>query len=164
MKGARYLLDANVFIEAARRYYAFDLVPAFWNMLISLANNRQIESIDRVQDELLRGNDDLAAWVRNDFASAFSSTDDASVIGNYSDIMAWVQSENQYHDLAKREFAAGADGWLIAYAKHNGHTIVTQEVLDLQRKNRVPIPNVCQKFGVKSVNTFGMLRELNIRF
>ncbi|MEM3335857.1 MAG: DUF4411 family protein [Thermoplasmata archaeon] len=24
-----YLLDANVFIEAARRYYAFDIAPPF---------------------------------------------------------------------------------------------------------------------------------------
>ena len=26
----RHLLDANVFIEAAKRYYAFDLAPSFW--------------------------------------------------------------------------------------------------------------------------------------
>jgi hypothetical protein len=29
MDGATYVLDANVFIEAARRYYAFDLAPPF---------------------------------------------------------------------------------------------------------------------------------------
>jgi predicted nucleic acid-binding protein len=164
MNGTKYLLDANVFIEAARRYYAFDLVPAFWKMLINLAENQQIESIDRVRDELLRGSDDLARWVGNDFSGAFSSTADQSVIDTYRNVMAWVQNENQYHDLAKRQFAEGADGWLIAYAKQNGHTVVTQEVLDPQRRNGVPIPNVCQKFGVNFVNTFGMLRGLNIRF
>lgn len=105
MKGTKYLLDTNVFIEAARRYYAFDLVPAFWNMLIYLAENGQIESIDRVRDELLRGSDDLAAWVGNDFSNAFSSTVDESVIENYRSVIAWVQNENQYHDLAKRQFA-----------------------------------------------------------
>ena len=28
---ARYLLDANVFIEAKNRYYGFDFCPAFWD-------------------------------------------------------------------------------------------------------------------------------------
>jgi hypothetical protein len=29
MDGTKYVLDANVFIEAARRYYAFDIAPPF---------------------------------------------------------------------------------------------------------------------------------------
>ena len=32
-----YLLDANVFIEAAKHYYAFDLVGSFWNELVNKA-------------------------------------------------------------------------------------------------------------------------------
>ncbi|MHB9112955.1 MAG: DUF4411 family protein, partial [Thermoleophilia bacterium] len=40
-----YLLDANVFIEAANRYYAFDLVPAFWQALIDHATNGELLSI-----------------------------------------------------------------------------------------------------------------------
>ncbi len=163
MSGTKYLLDANVFIEAARRYYAFDLVPAFWNTLINLAENGQVESIDRVRDEILRGGDQLAAWVKNNFSDAFLSTADESVIEVYRNIIVWVQNENQYLDLAKREFAEGADGWLVAYAKQNGHTIVTHEVLDPQSRKKVPIPNVCQAVGINCVNTFEMLRELKIR-
>ncbi len=33
-----YLLDANVFITASRRYYAFDLVPTFWSALVANAH------------------------------------------------------------------------------------------------------------------------------
>jgi hypothetical protein len=29
-----FVLDANVFIEAHRRYYAFDIAPLFWTMVI----------------------------------------------------------------------------------------------------------------------------------
>jgi hypothetical protein len=32
MKRSVYVLDANVFIEAARRYYAFDLATRFWDI------------------------------------------------------------------------------------------------------------------------------------
>lgn len=158
------MLDANVFIEASRRYYAFDLAPAFWTLLVDLARSGKIESIDRVQNELLRGKDNLATWVTNNFYDAFSSTNDESVVETYRDIITWVQSQNQYLDAAKNEFAEGADGWLVAYAKRNGPKVVTQEVLDQLRRNKVPIPNVCQAFGVSCVNTFEMLRELDVKF
>ncbi|RLC47353.1 MAG: DUF4411 domain-containing protein, partial [Candidatus Coatesbacteria bacterium] len=76
MRGDVYVLDANVFIEASRRYYAFDLVPKFWEILVEYASNGRILSIDRIRKELGRGKDDLAAWVEKDFRNAFASTDD----------------------------------------------------------------------------------------
>ncbi len=57
-----YSLDANVFIEAARRYYAFDLVPRFWTGLEELARNGRIRSVDRVKQQLEKGKDLLAEW------------------------------------------------------------------------------------------------------
>jgi len=47
-----YVLDANVFIEAAQRYYAFDLAPGFWQALLDHAKDGRIQSIDRVSVEL----------------------------------------------------------------------------------------------------------------
>ena len=64
MASARvFLLDANVFIEAKRRYYAFDLCPGFWDCLIWHHGAARIQSIDRVRQELERGGDDLSDWV-----------------------------------------------------------------------------------------------------
>jgi hypothetical protein len=34
MNQSVYVLDADVFIEASRRYYAFDIAPKFWDSLI----------------------------------------------------------------------------------------------------------------------------------
>ena len=51
MDGATYVLDANVFIEAARRYYAFDLAPVFWESILQHAAHGRIYSIDRVKKE-----------------------------------------------------------------------------------------------------------------
>ncbi len=56
------------------------------------------------------------------------------------------------------------DGWLIAYAKVNGHIVVTHEEMAPRAKKTVPIPNVCIQFGVDYCNTFTMLRELQVRF
>lgn len=47
MSGQIYLLDANVFIEAAQGYYAFELAPGFWQALLYHAVNGRIQSIDR---------------------------------------------------------------------------------------------------------------------
>ena len=30
----RFLLDANVFIQAKKSYYAFDVAPGFWSALV----------------------------------------------------------------------------------------------------------------------------------
>ncbi|MDO8872689.1 MAG: DUF4411 family protein, partial [Methanoregula sp.] len=40
-----FLLDANVFIEAARRYYAFRIAPGYWDGLILHAGRGPVRSI-----------------------------------------------------------------------------------------------------------------------
>lgn len=159
-----YVLDANVFIQAARRYYAFDLAPKFWEALVRHGGGGQIKSIDRVKQELERGKDELATWAREIFADAFASTDDTDFIRSFAEIMTWVQAQGQFSDAAKADFASGADGWLVAYARVKGCVVVTHEVLDPNIRRKVPIPNVCEAFGVPFVDTFEMLRALGVRF
>jgi len=164
MDNTTYDLDANVFIQAARRYYAFDLAPKFWDSLLKHAENERICSIDKVKGELKRGKDDLAIWATGDFSFAFVSTDQLDVIKTYSSIMTWVENQSQFTDAAKADFAKGADGWLVAHAKVRGCVVVTEEVYDPAIKRKVRIPNVCREFKVRSINTFDMLRELGIQF
>ncbi len=164
MDGATYVLDANVFIEAARRYYAFDLAPPFWESLVQHAENGRIYSIDRVKVELERGKDELAEWATSQFSNAFASTDEEEVTNSYASVMGWVRAQDQFSDAAKADFADGADGWLVAYAMSKSQIVVTHEVLDPGIKRKVPIPNVCEAFSVNYVDTFAMLRELGVRF
>jgi hypothetical protein len=121
-------------------------------------------SIDRVQQELGRGNDELASWANGHFGSAFMSTDGPEVIDGYRELMAWVQSQGQFSDAAKADFASGADGWLVAYARANGCVVVTHEVLKPDVRRKVPIPNLCEAFDVRWVDTFAMLRNLGVRW
>lgn len=158
-----FVLDADVFIEAARRYYAFDLGTRFWDNLISLATEGRVCSIDRVQQELNRGNDELKEWANNRFSEAFNSTDEDEVANAFSEIMTWVNDQKQFLDAAKADFANGADGWLVAYAKVKNYEVVTEEVLRPDIKKKVPIPNVCEAFRVNYCNTFDMLRRLGVR-
>lgn len=160
---AIYLLDANIFVQASRRYYAFDIAPTFWEKLIEHAVGGRIRSIDRVQTELVRGNDDLASWAEKEFSTYFERTDRNEIVEVYQAIISWVQQHPQFHDSAKANFASGADGWLIACAKVQNYIIVTQEQFNPQIKRKVPIPNVCDEFSVATIDTFTMLRALEIR-
>jgi hypothetical protein len=161
----KYLLDANVFIEAKRRYYAFDVCPGFWECLVWYHQGACVQSIDRVKEEFERGADELFEWAKSVMPQAcFASCDEEAVTEQYAQIMAWVQSQNQFFPEAKAEFAGSADGWLIAYAKAKNLVLVTHEVLARDARKNVPIPNVCEAFGVPYVDTFEMLRDLEAKF
>jgi hypothetical protein len=159
-----YLLDANVFISAARLYYAFDIVPGFWNALAQQANHGNIISIDRVCDELNRGDDELVTWINGQFNS-FVSTDNPEVLGKYRKMMMWAYNQPQFTDAAKDEFARAdyADPWIVAYAAAHNCVVVTLEELKFDIRRKIPIPNVCKAFGVDYINTFQMLRSLKIK-
>ena len=158
------LLDSNIFIEARKRYYAFDICPGYWKALLFHHGAGALCSLDRVRDELTGKGDDLSAWVVGTApATLFHASAAAAVVTEYGQIMAWVQSQPQYLAAAKIDFAQGADGWLIAYARVHGYRVVTEEVLDANIRKKVPIPNVCNAYGVPYINTFTLLRHLNVQ-
>lgn len=159
-----YVLDANVFIEAFKRYYAFDLVPTFWDTLEDLASTQKIVSVDRVFDELMKETDDLSNWIEEHIDYAFKPTDSNEVIINYGELQNWVNNQSQFTPAARDEFAdpKNADGWLVAYAIEHDLTIVTHEVFDAEIKKKVKIPNLCEAFDINYLDTFQMLRESKV--
>lgn len=164
-KTRSYLLDANIFIQAKNQYYSFAVCPGFWHALPWLHEKGWVWSIDRVKDELAEGKDDLADWaVGTAPGTMFCATSDGTVQRSFSEVMKWVQENRQFTPEAKAEFAGVADGWLIAYARAKGLTVVTHEAYAPEAKNRVKIPNVCEHFGVKYLDTFAMLKDLKTKF
>jgi len=66
----KFVMDTNVFIEAYKRYYSFDIAPSFWNALVQHAENGHIISIDRVKQEMnsFHKEDELSKWANEHFA------------------------------------------------------------------------------------------------
>ena len=159
-----FLLDANVFIQAFQRHYPFDVCRGFWDCLVALSEQGKLTSIDRVLDELHGYDDDLRQWANDAPASLFSPSNETAVAAVYRQVMESVNGNPQYFDYAKRDFERGADGWLVAYASVHGLTIVTHEVDNPEVRKRVPIPNVCRQFDIPYIDTFEMLRRLDVRF
>ena len=56
----KYVLDANAFIQAKRKFYGLDFCPGYWATLIWHQQQGRLCSIDDVQDEILRQVYDLA--------------------------------------------------------------------------------------------------------
>jgi hypothetical protein len=161
-----YLLDANVFIQAKRQYYGFDICPGFWESLRLHYENARVKSIDRVKTiELERGNDELKVWAFHTIArDFFEATDGPDVFAQYAEAMRWVNNQARFTPTAKATYAESVDGWLIAYARTHNLVLVTHEERAPESRTRVHIPDVCEAVGVEYQNTFQMLRALETRF
>ena len=164
MTAGVFLLDANIFIEAHRRYYGLDLCPGFWECLRHYGQRGRVASIDRVRQELLGGGDALSKWIRDAPGVLFRSSAEPAVMDAFEETMTWVDENVQFRPEAKEEFAATADGWLAAYAKAHRAVVVTHEQYRPDVKRRVPLGNVCHQLDVPMRDAFQMLRQLEVRF
>lgn len=163
MAPPEFVLDANVLIQANHSYYAPDFHQSFWRVLLEAFRKGQLVSIDKVRDEIYRIDDNLAEWVRAEATGMFVSSELQSVADTFGEMVSWVQ-HGQFTAAAKAEFAAAADGWIAAYAREVGATVVTLETYDALIKRKVKLPNVCRQFNVDYIDTFDLLRRLRIRF
>jgi hypothetical protein len=156
-----YLLDANVFIEAKNRYYGLDFCLAFWEWILRKNGAGSVFSIEKVGDELDAGEDELAEWAAAR-GPAFFLKPTAAMASSLSAVGAWAQAQD-YESVAVSRFLEGADYYLVAHAHAHGHTVVTHERHSTSRKV-IKIPDACLGMGVKSMNTFEMLRHERARF
>lgn len=157
-----YLIDASSLIEAKERNFCFDICPGFWDWLDQHNTDGNVFSIDRVYDELSRGNDSLVMWAKQRKASFFLPVDPATITA-MTQVTQWANGGN-FTPRAQEEFLRGADPFLIAYALAHGHTIVTDETYVLGEKKKIKIPAACQKFNVKCMSPLEMLRAEGVRF
>lgn len=162
----KYVLDSNIFIEASRNYYPFDLAKPFWEGLMNYARMGIVCSIDKVYDELILGDDELSRWAKNSFFPYFMNTETLKILTNYSTIINWAQNQEQFSQQAKDEFYErdNADTWIIAFALTSHLTVVTHETIKPEIRKKIPIPNVCKDFKIPYIGIFEMLRNLNFHF
>jgi hypothetical protein len=155
----RYLLDSDTLIRSKNDSYPFEVVPKFWTWLSTANHNKQVYSIDNIRAELLAENDQLSRWAKL-HSQEFFLPIDSLTNSSLKEISTWVHSNQQYTNAAKQKFFASADYVLVSYAHAHGDAVVTFEVDEPNSKTSVKIPTVCNKFGVKSLNIFQLLRVL----
>lgn len=157
----RYLLDANVFIQAKNLHYGFDFCPAFWEWLVTRNTAGVVASIAKVADELYAGEDELSDWATERGDAFFLSPDD-TVLPALRAVSGWASGQD-YEPAAVATFLQVADYWLVAQALAHQCMVVTHEVpADTTRK--IKIPNACIGLGLRCVSPYEMLRRERARF
>jgi hypothetical protein len=161
-----YLLDSNAFIQAKNLHYGMDFCPAFWDFIEEKSTDSTIASVDMVYAELIKGNDELADWIKDKKDDInFFSVSDENTQNKFGEIVNYV-SNNNFRENEVIKFLDGADPWLIAKAAIlEEATIVTHEVFVPDPNSRkIKIPNVCEQFAIPYINPFEMIRTLEGKF
>ena len=157
----KYLLDANVFIQAKNLHYGFDFCPAFWAWLESQNKAGKVASIERVADELYAGEDELSGWAEA-LGEKFFLPPDEAVVPVLTNVSTWAYGQD-YQPSAIATFLQVADYWLVAHAKAHDWTIVTHEV-PADSTKKIKIPNACIGLHLRCVSPYEMLRRERARF
>jgi hypothetical protein len=156
-----YLLDANIFIQAKNLHYGFDFCPAFWEWLDAGNQQGKVFSIEKVRDELIGGDDELAEWAKA-LGPDFFLPPDTEIFPSLAAVSSWAGSGG-YEPGAVSQFLQVADYYLVAYALAHGFDVVTHEVAANSVK-KIKIPNACIALRVKSMSPYEMLRTEKARF
>lgn len=163
-----YVVDSNFFIDAHRANYPLDIAFSFWNKVKELATAGTIISIDKVKAELYDKNDALEHWCKANLPSDFFKST-SEIINEYGQVSTWaISMQSHYLPNALNEFldADEADAFIVAYSLVDkvNRIIVTQEISQPNRKNKIKIPEACIHFNVRYLKTMEMLRELKETF
>ncbi len=156
-----YLLDSNIFIQAKNLHYGFDFCPAFWDWLKNKNKAGIVFSIEKVEDELESGADELSRWAKDLGPKFFLKPDDKilSALGQVSD---WVSSQ-KYEATAVNTFLQVADYYLVAHALAHSCAVVTHEI-PTDSVKKIKIPNVCIGLKIKVMSPYEMLRKEHAKF
>ena len=156
-----YLLDLNVFIQAKNLHYGLDFCPAFWDWLLTGNAAGSIFSIEKVEDEIKAGADELSMWASNS-GTKFFMRPDAPVMAALAKVSGWATAQN-YEPAAVNTFLQVADYDLVGHALAHQNIVVSHEIPSTSTK-RIKIPNACAGLNIKCVTPFEMLRTEKAKF
>ncbi len=157
-----WLLDSNIFIQAANDYYQFGICPGFWDWL--LQHTSEIRSVERVKDEIMAKEDDLAVWCKDRLPKGFFLKPDEGTYQRLGEITAYVSNLPSPYDMRKKnKFLSGADTMLLATAMQTGDVIVTHEKDDPRSHNKIYLPQIANCFKVQYTRLFDVMRKLDAK-
>jgi len=157
----KYCLDANVLIQAWQKYYSQKFCASYWEVLNKLGKEDRIFLPQMVYDEITRTDDDLSKWLKVSHIPKRKL--DGAVTECWKNILAANPSHQYLVDNTKNRSLA--DPWVIAHALNENACVVTkEEKVTAPNSNRIKIPNVCDNMGVRWINDFDFIEELNFKF
>lgn len=165
----KYLLDTNIYINFYDRAYRFEYFPSFWIAFEKVIN--QYVVLPRVVIDEINKSNDFKKWLDNNFnGELLNHKEYAEEWGN---VIHHIEQDPCYSDKAlidPRSWTREkiADGWLIAIAKRDGLTIVTDERanpgLNAQNPSSiVKIPDIAKNFGIRCITMNDFFKEIDFK-
>ena len=158
----KYIIDTNIFVDAHNRYYPMSCFPGFWEFLTYHFNQGTFVSSNFSFKEMKDYGDDLSKWIKMN-KNFFIADDSPDVQMNFGKVSRYVSSHPIWESSNKANFlkAGVADGFVIAHAMSYDATVVSNEKLETDIKcKKVKIPNVCQHFNIRCINSDQFIKEL----
>lgn len=160
-KANKYCLDANVLIQAWQKYYNPKFCPDYWKILVELGKDGKIFIPELVYEEIVRTEDDLSKWLKGSKIPINKISEPVTIC--LQKIYAADPTHKNLVDNTKARSLA--DPWVIAHALHENASVVTkEEKVTALNSNRIKIPNVCDNMGIRWINDFQFIDELDIKF
>jgi len=157
----KYCLDANLLIQAWQKYYNPKFCPDYWNILNELGKQDRIFIPELVYEEIIRTEDDLSKWLKASEIPIKKISEPVTIC------LQSIYSSDPIHKILVDNTKARslADPRVIAHSIHENATVVTkEEKVTALNTNKIKIPNVCDNLGVRWINDFQFIDELNIKF
>ncbi|AWI39504.1 DUF4411 family protein [Lactiplantibacillus plantarum] len=159
-----YLIDSNILIVSNRNYRQ-DYFPVVWDFF---KNNQDVYISNYVYDELLKLDDDLCQWTKNNYKDRVLPLEDS--VTEYTKVINYVVSSGKWKPAGYEQWSNDvdkADPWLIAYALKHGFTIVTDEnntgPNGGSTNNEPKIPFVASYFKVDTINFWELLNRKHFK-
>lgn len=159
--GINYAVDTNVLITLMAHHPPDKpAYQAIWDEIESLIKQKNIFSAMEVYKEIIKysgKNDQLKKWAISHKKRFFISPDEETcqlardIVKKFPDLVDKKKLQTGEPD---------ADPFLIALAKSEGATIITQERKDLP--NRIPM--VASYYGVKSIDLYEFFERRKLKF
>ena len=156
-----YCLDTNVLIEAWQKYYSPKFCPDYWEILNELGAKERIFIPEMVYEEITRTEDSLSQWLKTNEIPV------RKIDKAVTECLQNIYLKDPLHKFLVDNTKARslADPWVIAHAMKEKATVVTkEEKVTALSSRRIKIPNVCENMGIRWINDFQLIEELNIRF
>lgn len=161
-----YILDTNIYIGFYDRYYRPEHFPTFWENFIIHSNEcvviPKVVLDESYQDKWLKD------WIKDNFTRDVINHKDYAE--EFGDILTHIQDNELYKDDVLLDWAREkiADPWLLAIARKENLTIVTDEMPNINLNKKHPsksakIPDVAKELSIECINRNEFFARIDLK-
>jgi hypothetical protein len=148
----RNSIDTSSLINGFRIHYPYENFPRLWNRdLPALVAAGDLRATEEVRVELDRQDDELVQWIEGYSKELFIELDEPI----QNEVRAILRSHTALIHAGRGR--SGADPFVIALAKLNDCTVVSEEGSGSAKNPK--IPDVCNALGIRCIRLMEVIRE-----